>query len=126
MMRTTITGITVSKTFDDGSTYEIKITHSQDEDANYVAISTPNHQILLHADEWPEVRNVIDSFLTVSTTQKESLAEMELGIRQCCEIIDLATTRALAVDGPVGHVRDAMTNKEWRRLYETLKRLAGP
>jgi hypothetical protein len=32
-------------------------------------------------------------------------------------IIEIADTRALAVDGPVSHVRDTMTDKEWRQLY---------
>ena len=33
------------------------------------------------------------------------------------EIIELADIRAMAADGPVTHVRDEMTDDEWRQLY---------
>lgn len=35
-------------------------------------------------------------------------------------IIDTADNRAMAADGPVGHVRDEMSDKEWRDLYVAL------
>jgi hypothetical protein len=35
-------------------------------------------------------------------------------------IIENADRRAGAADGPVNHVRDEMTDKEWRDLYRSI------
>jgi len=42
-------------------------------------------------------------------------------LRFAREIIETADNRAAAVDGPVGHVRDMMSDREWFDLYHTIK-----
>ena len=41
--------------------------------------------------------------------------------QQATDIIETADRRAEAADGPVGHVRDEMSDKEWRDLYRGLR-----
>lgn len=43
-------------------------------------------------------------------------------VQKAMGIIESADQRALAVDGPVGHVRDMMTDREWRDMYVALER----
>jgi hypothetical protein len=40
-------------------------------------------------------------------------------------IIEVADARAEAADGPVGHVRDEMSDAEWRTLYVALHEARG-
>jgi hypothetical protein len=47
--------------------------------------------------------------------------KMRTAIERAIRIIEDADGRAVAADGPVNHVRDEMTDVEWRRLYRTLK-----
>lgn len=47
----------------------------------------------------------------------QALSEVENAL----SIIELADNRALATDGPVGHVRDEMSDQEWRSLYLSLE-----
>lgn len=43
-------------------------------------------------------------------------------VTEAMRIIELADQRALATDGPVGHVRDEMSDSEWRQMYKALSR----
>jgi hypothetical protein len=42
-------------------------------------------------------------------------------VTRAIEIIETADTRCLAADGDVTHIRDEMSDAEWRDLYTTLK-----
>ena len=43
-------------------------------------------------------------------------------LERAIAIIEAADGRAAAADGPVGHVRDEMTDNEWRELYISLQK----
>lgn len=51
---------------------------------------------------------------------REQLAEAQERIERAVTIIETADNRAMATDGPVGHVRDEMSDDEWRQLYVAL------
>lgn len=53
------------------------------------------------------------------TTQAPD-ATVEALLDRAITIIETADNRAMAADGPVGHVRDEMSDKEWRDLYVSL------
>lgn len=48
------------------------------------------------------------------------IARISAHLDRAISIIETADNRAMAVDGPVGHVRDEMSDKEWRDLYKAL------
>lgn len=50
-----------------------------------------------------------------------ALAFVEGCLDRALAIIEVADGRAAAADGPVGHVRDEMTDTEWRELYVALQ-----
>lgn len=52
----------------------------------------------------------------------EKVAQARNLVSEAVRIIELADYRALATDGPVGHVRDEMSDSEWRMLYLSLRR----
>lgn len=41
-------------------------------------------------------------------------------VTKAIDIIEIADIRASAADGPVAHVRDEMSDSEWRQLYLAL------
>lgn len=45
----------------------------------------------------------------------------DVAIRGCLDIaigiVEVADNRAMAADGPVSHVRDEMSDAEWRQMY---------
>lgn len=43
-------------------------------------------------------------------------------VTEAMRIIELADQRALASDGPVGHVRDEMSDSEWRKMYRAISK----
>ena len=43
-------------------------------------------------------------------------------LQRAVGIIEAADARCLAADGPVGHLRDEMTDHEWREMYVALTR----
>ena len=56
----------------------------------------------------------------VQTIQAENLA-LDNRLCDARAIIEAADARAAAVDGPVNHCRDEMTDAEWRKLYLAVK-----
>ena len=49
--------------------------------------------------------------------------------REAQLLIEVGEQRALAIDGPVGHFRDELSDSEWRRLWLALgkfRRLTEP
>lgn len=53
--------------------------------------------------------------------EKHPWARARRRLREGLDIIEGADRRAEAVDGPVNHVRDEMTDDEWRKLYLAIK-----
>jgi hypothetical protein len=49
----------------------------------------------------------------------EPMTALDL-LNEAIQIIETADNRAMAADGPVSHVRDEMSDKEWRDLYVAL------
>jgi hypothetical protein len=56
-----------------------------------------------------------------SLLQQAAMSDVKQLLEQAIAIIDMADIRAAAADGPVNHVRDEMTDAEWRRLYVALQ-----
>jgi hypothetical protein len=53
-------------------------------------------------------------------TTPEGIAYFHL--QRAMTIIETADNRAMAADGPVGHARDNMSDREWRDLYRSLEK----
>lgn len=52
-----------------------------------------------------------------STELRTKVGELEDRLTRAARIIEVADLRAAAVDGPVSHAREEMTDDEWRELY---------
>jgi hypothetical protein len=57
-----------------------------------------------------------------STRLTTPIGKAYFDLTKAIGIIEDADRRACAWDGDVGHVRDEMTDKEWRDLYRALVR----
>lgn len=71
--------------------------------------------------EWPaEVRQELLQSHIRNDCEKHPWARSRRLIKVAIDVIDTADNRAMAADGPVGHVRDEMNDGEWAQLYSSL------
>lgn len=73
--------------------------------------------------EWPvDSREELLKTHIRNDCEKHPWAQSRRLVRSALDIIELADNRSMAADGPVGHVRDNMSDDEWRKLYVSLKK----
>ena len=63
-----------------------------------------------------DIRDSVEALLAIARREERALRHIDAA----WDVIEAADMRAAAADGPVLHVRDTMSDSEWRTLYVEL------